>query len=71
MALKRISDPQVSPDGRWVMFSATDVSLAENTRKPHLWLVDASGGDANQITNGEAGEIRGRFSSDGKSFLDA
>jgi len=32
MALKRIGDPQVSPDGRWVMFSATDVSLAENTR---------------------------------------
>ena len=27
MALKRIGDPQVSPDGRWIMFSAVDVSL--------------------------------------------
>src|SRR5947209_8310855 len=68
MALKRIGDPQVSPDGRWVMFSAIDVNLAENTRKPHLWLVPAAGGDAKQITSGEAGENRGRFSPDGKSF---
>src|SRR5215470_9164992 len=68
MALKRIGDPQVSPDGRWVMFSAINVNLAENTRKPHLWLIPAAGGDAKQLTNGEAGENRGRFSPDGKSF---
>src|SRR5438270_12332161 len=69
MALKRIGDPQVSPDGRWVMFSAIDVNLAENMRKPHLWLVPAAGGDAKQITSGEAGENRGRFSPEGTSFL--
>src|SRR5437762_6160668 len=68
MALKRIGDPQVSPDGRWIMFSAVDVSLTENTRKPHLWLISAAGGDAKQVTSGEAGENRGRFSPDGKSF---
>src|SRR5690349_21857588 len=68
MALKRIGDPQVSPDGRWVMFSAVDVNLAENTRKPHLWLAPAAGGDAKQITSGEAGENGGRFSPDGKAF---
>ena len=68
MVLKRIGDPQVSPDGRWVMFSAVDVNLAENTRKPHLWVVPAAGGEAKQITSGAAGENRGRFSPDGKSF---
>lgn len=68
MALKRIGDPHVSPDGRWVMFSAVDVSLAENTRKPHLWLVPAAGGETKQITNGTVGENRGRFSPDGKSI---
>ena len=69
MALKRIGDPQVSPDGRWVMFSATDVNLEQNTKKPHLWLVPANGGESKQITNGEAGENRGRFSPDGTSIL--
>lgn len=69
MALKRVGDPQVSPNGRWVMFSAVDVNLAENTKKPHLWIVPAAGGDAKQITNGQSGEGRGRFSPDGKSIL--
>ena len=27
MAMKRVSDPQVSPSGKWVLFSVTDVSL--------------------------------------------
>ena len=69
MALKRIGDPQVSPDGRWVMFSAVDVNLQENTRKPHLWIVPAAGGDSKQITSGQTGENRGRFSPDGKTIL--
>ncbi|HWC15529.1 MAG TPA: hypothetical protein VG498_00855, partial [Terriglobales bacterium] len=69
MTLKRLGDPQVSPDGRWVMFSAVEVNVEENTRKPHLWIVPAGGGSAKQITSGQAGENRGRFSPDGKSIL--
>jgi dipeptidyl aminopeptidase/acylaminoacyl peptidase len=69
MALKRIGDPQVSPDGRWVIFSAVHVNLDENTRKPHLWIVPAAGGESRQLTTGQAGENRGRFSPDGKSIL--
>ncbi|MBB5342256.1 alpha/beta hydrolase family protein [Tunturibacter empetritectus] len=37
--MKRVSDPQVSPSGRWVMFSATDVDLEKNTKVNHLWVV--------------------------------
>jgi len=69
MALKRIGDPQVSPDGRWVIFSAVHVNLEENTRRPHLWIVPAAGGESRQLTTGQAGENRGRFSPDGKSIL--
>ena len=39
MAMKRVSDPQVSPSGKWVMFSVTDVSLEKNTKVNHLWVV--------------------------------
>jgi len=39
MAMKRVSDPQVSPSGKWVMFSVTDVSLQKNTKVNHLWVV--------------------------------
>ena len=39
MAMKRVSDPQISPSGKWVMFSVTDVDLAKNTKVNHLWVV--------------------------------
>ena len=39
MKLKRLGDPQVSPDGKWVIFSVVDVDLAANTKTPHVWIV--------------------------------
>jgi dipeptidyl aminopeptidase/acylaminoacyl peptidase len=39
MAMKRVSDPQISPSGKWVMFSVMDVSLEKNTKVNHLWVV--------------------------------
>jgi len=43
MAMKRVSDPQISPSGKWVMFSVTDVSLEKNTKVNHLWVVALAG----------------------------
>jgi dipeptidyl aminopeptidase/acylaminoacyl peptidase len=43
MAMKRVSDPQISPSGKWVMFSVTEVSLAKNTKVNHLWVVPLAG----------------------------
>ena len=37
MALKRVEEPVVSPDGKWVLFAAVDVDLKANTRTPHVW----------------------------------
>src|SRR5215813_14076023 len=39
MKLKRVSEPQVSPDGKWVLFAAVDVDLKANTKTPHVWVV--------------------------------
>src|SRR5947207_2381864 len=69
MALKRISGPQVSPDGKWVLLSAVDVSLQENKKTPHLWLVPVTGGEARQLTSHAAGEDRGRWSPDGHQII--
>jgi dipeptidyl aminopeptidase/acylaminoacyl peptidase len=72
-AMKRVSDPQISPSGKWVLFSVTDVSLEKNSKVNHLWVV-ALGGDRAQgsgsseereLTSG-TGETGGRFSPDGK-----
>jgi dipeptidyl aminopeptidase/acylaminoacyl peptidase len=39
MKLKRVGDPQVSPDGKWVIFSVVDVDFEANTKTPHVWIV--------------------------------
>jgi dipeptidyl aminopeptidase/acylaminoacyl peptidase len=68
-AMKRVSDPQISPSGRWVMFSVMDVDLARNAKVNHLWLLPADGSaKETQLTFG-AGESTGRFSPDGTRFV--
>ncbi len=69
MQLKRIGEPSLSPDGKWVGFAAVDVNLDENTRKPHLWIVPIAGGEARRLMPAGAGEDRIRFSPDGKHIL--
>jgi dipeptidyl aminopeptidase/acylaminoacyl peptidase len=66
-AMKRVSDPQISPSGKWVMFSVTDVSLEKNSKVNHLWVVPIAGGKEAQITSGD-GESNGRFSPDGRTI---
>jgi dipeptidyl aminopeptidase/acylaminoacyl peptidase len=41
--MKRVGDPQISPSGRWVMFSVVDVDLEKNTKVSHLWVVPMGG----------------------------
>src|SRR3984885_16331453 len=37
--MKRVGDPQISPSGKWVMFSVVDVDLEKNSKVSHLWVV--------------------------------
>ena len=69
MALKRIGAPSLSPDGKWVLFTAMDVNLKENKKTNHIWVVPLAGGDARQLTSDPAGEAGARWSPDGKKFL--
>jgi len=70
MQLKRVGQPTVSPDNKWVVFAAIDVNLDENTKTPHLWAVPVAGGEAKRLTPSTgAGEDRPRFSPDGKRVI--
>src|SRR5215469_16601151 len=42
MKLKRVEEPMVSPDGKWVLFAAVDADFEANTRTPHVWVVPLS-----------------------------
>lgn len=69
MALKRLSEPVPSPDGKWVVFAAVDVDLEANTKKSHLWIVSAAGGEARRLNQTPNHEERPRFSPDGKRLI--
>src|ERR1700722_13219101 len=67
MKLKRVEEPEVSPDGKWVLFAAVDVDLAANTKIPHIWIVPTAGGQEKKIIAGQDAD-RPRWSPDGKRF---
>ena len=69
MELKRIADPQISPDGRWVTFTVQTVDLAANRKPQQIWIMpgpDTTPGAPRQITrDGEANQ-RARWSPDSR-----
>jgi len=67
MKLKRVGEPEVSPDGKWVIFSVVDVDLAANTKTPHIWIVPVAGGEEREIIADQDAD-RPRWSPDGKRF---
>jgi len=69
MKLKRLDEPVPSPDGKCVVFSATDVDLEANTKISHLWIVPASGGESKRLSETPNHEERPRFSPDGKRLI--
>jgi dipeptidyl aminopeptidase/acylaminoacyl peptidase len=67
MKLKRVGEPVVSPDGKWVLFSVVDVDLEANTKTPHIWIVPTAGGHEKEIIADQDAD-RPRWSPDGRHF---
>ncbi len=67
MKLKRVGEPEVSPDGKWVIFSVVDVDLEANTKTPHVWIVPTAGGQEREIIADQDAD-RPRWAPDGKRF---
>src|SRR5437879_5527060 len=46
----RLSDPQISPDGKSVAYVVTKADKAENKTDSDIWLVPLAGGEPRQLT---------------------
>jgi dipeptidyl aminopeptidase/acylaminoacyl peptidase len=63
----RVSDPQVSPDGKRVLFTRTTTALDSGRRNSDIWVVTSDGSSAaRQLIGGERSENTARFTPDGK-----
>jgi dipeptidyl aminopeptidase/acylaminoacyl peptidase len=65
--VSRLSDPQLAPDGRAILFVRSDADWKANKRITHIWRV-APGGDPVQLTTGAEGESGPRWSPDAASI---
>lgn len=66
MAVKRLSDAQVSPDGSRVAYVVTDVDKNLNRGKRSVWVVPTSGGQPQQLIASDKNDYSPRWSADGK-----
>jgi dipeptidyl aminopeptidase/acylaminoacyl peptidase len=50
ISMQRVSDPHISPDGKWVVFTVATPDKEANRNASNIWLVPSNGGAAKQLT---------------------
>src|SRR2546422_7172800 len=66
----RVGDPQLSPDGRRVLYARTTTDGQSGKRNADIWSVPADGaGPASEFIGGDKTENTPRFSTDGKRIV--
>src|SRR5262245_12950252 len=68
MAIKRVGDAQIAPDGSRVAYVVSDVDKNLNRGKRSVWVVTTSGGSPQQLITSDKNDYSPRWSADGKSL---
>ncbi|MEO8061760.1 MAG: S9 family peptidase [Pseudomonadota bacterium] len=68
--MARVSDPQVSPNGKFVVYTQRETDLEANRGRSDLWLIDLtrSGAGPRRLTQHSANDTHPRWSMDGTSI---
>ncbi len=66
LKVRRLGDPQVSPDGKWIAYNVGDVNKDANRTISQIYLLSIDGGEPKQLTSGTASNTTPRWSPDGK-----
>ena len=64
--IQRVSDPRVSPDGKWVAYVVATPDLAADKSTSRIWMVAVAGGDPIPLTTKGSSASSARWSPDGK-----
>lgn len=64
---RAVSDPQLSPDGRWIAYTVGTADVEKDKRDSDLWMIGWNGEDRVRLTSlPESSESRPRWSPDGR-----
>lgn len=66
---KLVSDPQISPDGKKILFTLTTVNEDLQDYSSHIWIILSLGGDPTQFTYGDGKDTNPRWSPNGEKIL--
>lgn len=64
--MQRVSDPCVSPDGKWVTYTLTTPDVAANKNLSDVWIVSTEGGTPRRLTTDPAADRHAVWSPDGQ-----
>jgi dipeptidyl aminopeptidase/acylaminoacyl peptidase len=69
LALGRISDPQLSPDGSKILYGVAYQNIEENNSLRNLYICNPDGSGKVQLTNEKKSVSNARWSKDGKTIF--
>jgi dipeptidyl aminopeptidase/acylaminoacyl peptidase len=66
LAMDRISDPQISPDGSKIVFVLRKTDLEQNKGVTDLWQINTDGNGLKQLTAHESSDVNPRWHANGR-----
>ena len=73
IALRSVSDAQISPDGKWVAYTVTRADLEQNASDADIWLASTLGESPSRLTTHKKSDTSPRWSPDARriAFISA
>ncbi len=68
LAIKSVSDPQISPDGESIVYVVSELDRATDKTDSTLWLIPTAGGEPKRLTTAPGTNNHPRWSPDGKTL---
>lgn len=65
-AIRRVGDPRISPDGKWVAYTVSTTSLEEDETETRIWMISSRGGEAIPMTAEGYSASQPQWSPDGR-----
>ncbi len=67
--LEYVSDPQISPDGTWVVYRRMRFDIMKDRAVGNLWIVKSDGSQHQKLTTREVNEFSARWSPSGNRIV--